>query len=327
MYRSSTYGYVPSDAELRDTALQFLAVARRLLSAQEVAWAVTLGACDHEVYTVASLAELVDPAKVFGLILPCIDQATLVNDLTKKQIQLKQTVREFLLIEWDCETLEAIMLDTCIRYLLLHPIGTTPLFSQELLAIEQLPQSTDLFNDRGPFEYDRNCTCDVWEADEVHYDPPECFSKFFVYASSYWLEHYGAVGNDHLPRLQDIETLCQAGSILLDNWTKQHCRPNRALKARFDFPNHLYDPLIITALYDTEAMLLHLLDNAGVQSNKYLPSSAMNAADQMLRWGTLSKLRIIFPHHRCWQQIWRFDFFRLIIDRWSGIHIRQRHEN
>jgi hypothetical protein len=72
--------------------------------------------------------------------------------------------------------------------------------------------------------------------DQIHYDPVERgFGHFFVYASTYWLEHFGAINSEHLPNLQDVETICYAGSKRLDSWTKQHCRPGCALKARLNF--------------------------------------------------------------------------------------------
>jgi hypothetical protein len=48
----------------------------------------------------------------------------------------------------------------------------------------------------------------------IRYNPTERgFGEFFVYASSYWLKHLGAVESKHLPLLAKIEILCQAGSI------------------------------------------------------------------------------------------------------------------
>jgi hypothetical protein len=251
-----------------------------------------------------------------------------VGDLAKQRIQLQKTVKEFMIAKLGRESLEAIMLDVCFKYLLLREIGTTPPLSEELLATEQLPQHTVLFEERGPFDYNRNCTWEVWEEDQIHYDPVKRgFGHFFVYASVYWLEHLGAVGDDNLPNLQDVATLCHAGSKRLDDWTKQHCLPDCTLKARFDFPSHLYDPLSITALYGTYAMLIHLLNTTDLSSHTYLPLSVMEVSDQVLQYGNLAKLRLVFLHHRNRQEVWRSDFFLLVVDSWSDTSIRGCHED
>jgi hypothetical protein len=44
------------------------------------------------------------------------------------------------------ESLEAFILDICIRYLLLHEIGNTDLFSEEQVAIAEQPQELDIRN-------------------------------------------------------------------------------------------------------------------------------------------------------------------------------------
>jgi hypothetical protein len=56
----------PSEFELRIqyTALHILAVARRQLVLQEIAWDTTLSACDNSIGTVSVLTRLVDPARV-----------------------------------------------------------------------------------------------------------------------------------------------------------------------------------------------------------------------------------------------------------------------
>jgi hypothetical protein len=221
---------------------------------------------------------------------------------------------------------EAFILGLCIDYLMLDEIGSTPLFSEEQIAIDELPQDFDLFNDNEPFEYDRHCTWEAWEEDMIRYDPTERgFGEFFVYASSYWLKHLGAVESEPLPLLAKIEMLCQAGSIRLDNWINQHCRPGCAIKARFEFYSHLYDPLSITALYGSDRFLRDMLQSSTFDSDKYLPSPAVCAADQILQWGDLSKLKILFIEGKLGHQLRNVDFFRLIIRQWSNI--RARHED
>jgi hypothetical protein len=101
------------------------------------------------------------------------------DDVKKRQVRLvHQSVKEFIVREWALNqpglqgpaistatdqglihqrtgSLEAGILDICIRYLLLDDFGHTDLFSEEQMAIEELPQESDLFNnDEEPTEYD-----------------------------------------------------------------------------------------------------------------------------------------------------------------------------
>ncbi|KAF2678070.1 hypothetical protein K458DRAFT_423476 [Lentithecium fluviatile CBS 122367] len=323
-------------------ALKFLAIACRPLSILELAWAVTLAAAQHEIGTVAALAQLVDHQRVMSLIHPFITRID-YTDLKKRQVQLvHESVREFITREWPrlqvsdtskaplqrntqyhVEDLEAFILDICIKYLLLNEIGSSPLFSEEQIAIEELPQDADLFSDIEPHEYDRYCTWETWEENMIRYDPTERgFGEFFVYASSHWLQHFGAIRHGPLPGLAKIEELCQAGSTRLDNWVNQNCRPDCAIKARFEFYSHLYDPLSITSLYGSDAILHDMLENSNFGSDNYLPLPATGAADQILQWGDLSKIRILFLEGKLRHQLRNLDFFRLIIRQWSNIGSR-----
>lgn len=140
----------------------------------------------------------------------------------------------------------------------------------------------DLFSDRRPFEYEKNCKWEVWEKDQIRYDPTERgFGHFFVFASAYWRKHFGAVGEGPLRALDKIEKLCRPSSMRMDNSLNQHCRPDCTIKARFDFPSNLHDPLSITALCGTDGMLRHMLANADIPNDPYLPSSAMAAVGQV----------------------------------------------
>lgn len=330
--------------QLASTALTLLAVTRRPLSILELAWAVALSAAQRKVTTVAALAKLVDYKRVLRLIQPFLTRVDF-SDVRKRQVRLiHQSVKEFIIRElkpiWPpgqgsamptvtdqefigkrIESSEACILNICIRYLLLAEIGNTDLFSKEQVAIEELPQDFELFDDdREPVEYDPYCTWEAWEEDMIRYDPTERgFGEFFVYASSHWLQHFGAITNEPLPNLGSIENLCQAGSTRLHNWTNQNCRPDCAIKARFPFESSLYDPLSITSLYGSEAMLRHMLKHSEFDKDKFLPRPATGAADQVLQWGDLSRLRILFLDNRIGHELRNLDFFRLVLRQWSGL--------
>ena len=340
----------PGNQELASIALKLLAVTRRPLSIMELAWAVALSAAQQEVTTVAALAKLVDHQRVMSLIQPFVTRIDF-SDVRKRQIRLiHQSVKEFIIAEltwhWPrpqgsaistatdqtsigqrIESLEACILNICIRYLLLDEIGNTDLFNEEQVAIEELPQEFDLFDDHGePVEYDPYCTWEAWEENMIRYDPTERgFGEFFVYASCYWLEHFGAITVEPFPDLASIESLCQAGSTRLHNWTKQNPRPDCAIKSRFPFDGNLYDPLSITALYGSRAMLHNMLKNSDFSMDKFLPRPAIGAADQVLQWGDLSRLRILFLEHKISHQLENLDFFRLILRQWSG-YGKHRHD-
>jgi hypothetical protein len=339
--------YTSDDAEnqrLATTALEILAVSRRPLSIVELAWAVALGAAQEAIPTVAALAEWVDHQRIMGLIQPFVAHVDF-RDLRKPQVKLVHlSVKEYIIREWATSrhclqipasstpagtnqefveqrtaSLEAGILDICIRYLLLQDIGEKDLFSEETLAIEELPQGIDLFNDdTEPNEYDPYCTWEAHEQTMIHYDPTERgFGELFVYASCYWIDHYGAVSVEPLlPRLCNIESLCQAGSTRLRNWITQNSRPGCTVKQRFVFDSSLYDPLSITSLYGSETMLQHMLEKSDFDRDIFLPDPAMGAADQILQWGDLSRLRLLWGSKLA-SQIRNFDFFRLVVRQWS----------
>jgi len=335
----------PENKELASTALKVLAVACRPLSIQELAWAVALATAQHKLATVAALAQLVDHQRVMSLVHPFITRVDF-GDVTKRQVRLvHQSVKEFITREWPSlqrsatstvldhtnmrqrtDNLDAFILNICIDYLLLDEIGSFHLFSEEQVAIDELPQEFDLFKDTESFDYDPYCTWEAWEENMIHYDPNERgFGQFFVYAASHWLKHFGVIQNETLPHLTKIESLCQAGSIRLHNWVQQSCRPGCAIKARFEFDSHLYDPLSITSLYGSDAMLRNMLENSNFAKDKFHPMPAIGAADQILQWGDLSRLRMLFLEGKLSHQLRNLEFFRLIIRQWS--HYGARHDN
>lgn len=266
------------------------------------------------------------------------------NDVGRRQVRLlHQSVKEYIIREWPrlqdsstaldrtdthqrIESSEAFILDVCINYLLLEEIGSFHLFSEEQVAINELPQEFDLFEDTDLSEYDPYCTWEAWEEHMIRYDPSERgFGQFFVYTASHWINHFGAIQIGVLPRLAKIESLCQAGSVRLDNWVNQNCRPDCAMKARFEFDSRLYDPLSITSLYGSEAILRDMLENPNFDKNRFLPLPAFNAAHQIFQWRDLSRLKMLFLEGKFGNQLWNLDFFRLMVGQWS--HYGPRHEN
>ncbi|CRG85930.1 Cytoplasmic dynein 2 heavy chain 1 [Talaromyces islandicus] len=329
----------PENQELARAALKLLATSHRPLSISELSWAVTLSIAEH-ITTVPALADLVDHQRVMSFIHPLIAHVNF-NDLKRRQVRLvHQSVKEFVLEEWasiqldlqglsltdngrtisdqSAGSLEAFALNLCTRYLLLEDIGNEHLFSEEQVAIAELPQGFEFFADSTEsVVYDRYCSWEAWEEDMIRYDPTERgFGEFFVYASCYWLEHFGAVTVQPFPNLESIENVCGAGSTRLLNWIEQNCRPDCAINPRFPFDGSLHDPLSITSLYGSESMLRYMLENSKFNKEKYSKNPAMGAADQILQWGDVSRLRILLLDPKIGHQLQNIEFFRLIIKNW-----------
>jgi type II secretory pathway predicted ATPase ExeA len=336
------------NVQLAITALKLLAVTERPLSILELAWAATLSVA-HDVTTVDALGERVDHRRILSLIHPFISRVDF-SDVKKYQVRLvHQSVNEFILkecmseclqiqgpakgeadrmsIDQRSKRLESFILGICIRYLLLDEISKRDLFSEEQVAIAELPPECDIFSDgEEPLEYNPNCSWETWEENMIRFEPTERgFGEFFVYASCYWLKHFGTVEAEPLPGLINIERLCQAGSIRLHNWIQQNCRPGCTIAPRFEFDYRLYDPLSITSLYGSVAMLRNMLKNSNFAKDVFLADPAMGAADQILRWGDNSRLRVLFFDDQVGHQLRNLDFFRRIIKTWQDSPANSHH--
>ena len=335
---------VVHDLRVATAALKIVAVASRPLSILELSWAATLGVAGPEVTTVSALAQLVDHQRLLSLIRPFLFEIDPSNLKMRQVLLAHESFRKFIVdhssIEQQtkthsapkkrlttrepAESLQSYMLDICVRYLLLDEIDELDLFSEKQVALQHLPL-TSSHDDEGSTDYDVNCTWEVWEKDMVRYDPAERgFGEFFVYASSYWVHHYGKVtSGPRLPDLACIESLCKASSTRLHNWIEQNRRPDCAINPRQDFDSSLYDPLSITALYGSEAMLCRVLRDADLGSEAYVSQPVKAATIQLLRWGDLSRLKTLLMEIRAKDQIPIIDFFQIVIKQWNTYKIQR----
>lgn len=55
-----------------------------------------------------------------------------------------------------------------------------------------------------------------------------------------------------------------------------------------------------------------MLESSDFEKKKFLPNPAMGAADQILQWGDLSRLRLLL-RSKIGHQIQNLDLFRLVI--------------
>ncbi|RSL53795.1 hypothetical protein CEP54_010212 [Fusarium duplospermum] len=296
----------------------------------------------RDVTTVAEVAELADDQGVMALIQPFVASIDF-DDLKKRQIIIvHQSAKEFILNELAFSRpglqsveklaaaggnaapspipsrLENKIFNICVRYLLLDEINHVPLFSDEQIAIQELPQDLDLFSDgNDAAAYTADCSWENWEEGMIRYDPADRgFGELFVYASCHWINHFRLVVAEPLPDLRSIEKLCQANSIRLHNWTSQNSRPDCVAQARFEFDGSLYDPLSITSLYGSEELLLKMLETSEFESREFLPNTALLAVGQVLQWGDLCRLRMLFFGRGTRRHLQNLDFFRHIIDSW-----------
>ncbi|PYH50974.1 uncharacterized protein BO96DRAFT_488655 [Aspergillus niger CBS 101883] len=242
--------------------------------------AATLGLA--HVTTVDALASLVDHERIMSLIHPFIARVDM-SDVKRRQVRLVyQSVKKFILEKWSS-----------------NPPSIQGI---SLIKPDQLI-STRRLRTLNVFMLDICLSWETWEESMICYNPTERgFGEFFVYASYHWLEHFGVTSDEGLPTLASIE----------DN-----CRPDYVILPRFEFENSLYDPLSITSLYGSETMLRVVLENSDYGNDKFLQDPAMRAADQILRWGEIARLRILFFDNRLGQQLQNPDFFRLVIRRWG----------
>ncbi|KAH9231048.1 hypothetical protein K456DRAFT_1917389 [Colletotrichum gloeosporioides 23] len=298
-------GEEPEAQNMAAIALEILGAARRRLSILELAWAVAVSTADPDVTSVAEIAELVDDQGVMALIQPFVGGVDF-NDLKKRQvIVVHQSAKEFIVNELAfvrsgpqyaerCPAsggkstalstqsrLENNIFNICVQYLLLDEIDNIPLFSDEQIAINELPQNLDLFSDQNDATaYTADC---LWETDRG-------LGELFVYASCYWTTYFSSIVAEHLPDLKGIERLCEAGLTRLHNWTSQNSRP--------------------------DCLLLKMLEVSDFESSEFLCDTAFLAVDQVLQWGDLCRLQLLFFGLRARCHLQNLDFFRRVIDVW-----------
>lgn len=139
----------------------------------------------------------------------------------------------------------------------------------------------------------------------------ETLVSSFVYASCHWLGHFGVITNIPPPSLEQIKNLCQAGSTRLHNLIQQNCRPGCAINPRFQFDSSLYDPLSIISLYGSEKMLRYTFRNPDFSKDNFLQKPAIGATEQIIWWGDVSRLKILFLDDKLGHQLQNIGFFNL----------------
>ncbi|KIW52361.1 hypothetical protein PV05_08003 [Exophiala xenobiotica] len=341
----------PDNEELVTNALEILAVARRDLSILELAWAMALRDSSTTVSTVEGLKDYVDSERVLSLLQPFLFQLDF-EDAQKRQVRLVHaSLTELVQLaapsDWSQSQnpakdsdinkrstqqrmlrLEAALLCTCVKYLLLDEIDQIDLLSEEqegIITFEALPgfgacdDSFDLAQEPDSTGAGQGLDNEE-DAKNIYYDPAERgFGEFYVYASCFWVGHFTMSDPDHLPDMVDIVKLCSASSERrLKNWIRQKYRPDCTITPKFT-DNYLHDPLTVVSLHGPETTLKRLLqdDAISLRGNEFLSGTVEEATQRIIYEGDLSRLIIFFHDARVGPQIRHIGTFLRMMIRWA----------
>lgn len=339
----------PDNEQLITSALEILAVARRPLSILELGWAMALNVPCTETRTVEEVTDNVDEKRALSLLQPFLSQVDF-QDVKRSQVRLvHKSLKELILrdvpsnwaqsqniaevsqaskqrVQQRQSKLEAALLRICVKYLLFDEFDQIDLFSKDqetVQTLEGLP-GFGLFDDSSEDSQQLDSSeknpalKDKQETKQFYYDPSERgFGEFFVYASCFWVDHFKVSAPELLPNILDIVALCRAKSKRLRNWIAQNCRPECTIMPKFEFNSDLQDPFIITSVYGPEIALKKLLQEQNVDSKEFLLDSVQQAVQQILYYGDISRLRILFRDTRIGPKFRTLDFFRQIMKVWA----------
>lgn len=348
----------PANEQLATSALEIIAVAQRPLNILELGLAVVLNDPCAEIRTVEQLKEHVDERRVLSLLQPFLLPVDF-EDVKKRQVRLvHQSLKELILRDapsnWSRSQttakglkankqlirqrqpkLEASLLRVCVKYLLFDEFDQNDLLSEEqktVQSLEEMPQFElfDDFNDGGEQAGSSGASKDLIneeEAKKIYYDPVQRgFSEFYVYASCFWLDHFKVSAPKLLPDMSDIAKLCKANSKRLQNWIGQNCRPDCTITPKFGYNSHSQDPLTVVSLHGPESALRKLLenDNIDLSSKEFLLDSVQQTIKQIIQWGDISRLSILFRDTLVGPEVRNIGFFNQIMTEWASSDKKSR---
>lgn len=354
-------GNDPDNEQVATSALQILAVARRPLSILELGWAVALNDPCADIQTLVRLKACVDERRILYLLQPFLSQVDFEDD-RKRQVRLvHQSLKELILrdappnwagsqntgkksqvhkqrIHQRQSKLEADLLHVCVKYLLFDEFDEKTLFSDEqetIQSLEEMPgfasfdDSSDDFQQLVPSGTSLGLRDEeeTKEAKEIYYDPAERgFGEFYVYASCFWVDHFKVVTPEFLPNISDIVKLCTASSKRLQNWIGQFCRPDCTITPKFGYDSLSQDPLTVVSLHGPEIALKMLLedDKTDLGSKEFLVDSVKQTVKQIVQWGDISRLSILFRDLRVGPEIRNIGIFHQIVTQWASSDKKSR---
>ncbi|PTB63085.1 hypothetical protein BBK36DRAFT_146201 [Trichoderma citrinoviride] len=320
---------LPENEEYFRRALETLAVARRPLSSDELAYAVFIEMDDDGPATMAELEETAHSVNLLDLIRPLISTIT-VQDEKHAQLRLvHQSLKELILQAppsswslvgkpgWKNQAgqrkgeLNGQLLQRCIQYLLFNECGEVDLYS----AITDGSDDAELFAIGGIFDDD-----EAPEELPQEFDPFELgLGRFFTYAADSWTTHFPEASQDLWPSATDFIILCSKGSQRLENWVEQWKRPRNTLRTEFNFPEvttHL-DPLVVAAIFGPAAYMADLL-KCDLQSPDFLPDSVWVAVEQLIKRDSISAIEQLLKDKSLGSILCCTAFFYEVVLGWTN---------
>ncbi|KAK4060254.1 uncharacterized protein Triagg1_10804 [Trichoderma aggressivum f. europaeum] len=322
----------PENEDNLQRALETLAVARRPLTADELAYAVFIDIDDDTRTTLGELDQIAHSVKLLDLIRPFV---SIINVRNGKDLQLRlvhQSLKELVLqappsswslvgrTNWQNQAvqrraeLNGSLLRRCIKYLLFEECGENNLSSgfRNRPDVEFLAIGGVLDNDEFPTE-------SPWLKSPRDFDPSNLgLGGFFTYAAPYWTAHFPDASQKLWPDPTDLIVLCSRGSQRLENWVEQWQRPNCSYTTEFSFPevmSHL-DPLVVTAMFGPVAYMADLL-KCNLQTPDFLPDSVWIAVKHLIRRNSISTIDNLLKDKDLGSTLCCAAFFYEVVLGWS----------
>ncbi|KAL7953002.1 hypothetical protein V8C34DRAFT_321780 [Trichoderma compactum] len=321
---------LPENEDNLQRALETLAVARRPLTADELAYAVFIDVEDDNRTTLRELDQIAHSVNLLDLIRPFISTIHVRN---RKHLQLRlvhQSLKELILqaqpsswslvgkTNWQNQAVQrraevnGSLLRRCIKYLLLDKCGENNLSSgfRNGPDVEFLAIGGVLDDDEFPTELS-------WSKSPRDCDPSDLgLGSFFTYAAPYWTAHFPDASQKLWPDPTDLIVLCSRGSQRLENWVEQWQRLNCSYTAEFpEVMSHL-DPLVVTAMFGPVAYMADLL-KCNLQTPDFLPDSVWIAVKHLIRRNSISTIDSLLKDKDLGLTLCCTAFFYEVVLGWS----------
>jgi len=335
LFDKSCFG-LPENTELVQQALETLAVARRPLTVEELAHAVSISFGDD---MAASLSELEERAHSRGLldfIRPFVKVVDTGGHGDSRLHLVHQSLKELIMqappsswkdsigrpsgrqkLEARRAELNSHLLGRCVKYLLLDEcgdrrylpsLGDTPGdVDMEFLAIGDIVDDDD--NDDNDDDDSKG---------PKYFSPSELgFGGFFAYAASYWTTHFSDVSQAGQPTTEDLKILCLKSSQRLENWVEQWRRPNCSIVPEYTFPEIMerLDPLVVAAIFGSEASVIELF-GCNLQGPEFWDGSVWVAVRHLINRGNISTIWDILRDKNRRSNLCSAYFFYKVLRGW-----------
>ncbi|PTB75150.1 hypothetical protein M440DRAFT_1358033 [Trichoderma longibrachiatum ATCC 18648] len=317
---------LPENEEYLQRALETLAVARRPLSSDELAYAVFLEMDGENSMTMAELEESAHSMNLLDLIRPFVSAVTAQNEKHAQLRLVHQSLKELVMQAppsswslvgksgWKDRTvqrkgeLNGHLLNRCIRYLLFDECGKIDFYS----AITDGTFDPTILGIGCILDDDENLTEFSHE-----FDPFELgLGSFFNYSACSWMAHFLDALQDLWPSPADFITLCSQGSQRLENWVEQRKRPSNERRPDFSEATK-FDPLVVAAIYGPPAYVAELL-KCDLHTPDFLPDSVWVAVDGLVFRNSISAVEQLLRDKSLGSILCCTDFFYEVVVDWTN---------